>query len=729
MNRCEADPDALAKYVMALIKKDKPEDELRKICLDQLDVFLQKHTTSFVDLFFKSLKDKSYLKPPVESVSLTSTQLTSAPLISSGTSSTTNNTISTVSQSSSGSNCKIVTQEKADSSESRTDQNSKQQYVSRRGTRKSRSRSPRTSPSRLRTRDGDIRRDEGRYGRRRPDVDRSRDGRKRSRSRGSRSPVRGSRVRRSRSRSLERPTDASGNSRKHRGRSATPPPQLEPQDEQQEKPQQPSNSSKKQRCRDFDGKGYCLRGDHCPFDHGTDPVIMDPALGAGVFGGLASNSVPVAPPLLPTPAPSTSWPEPYNPEAPGLNPAPLNPVLTAPPPNRPLMPHAPFGWPTPRPPFGAPGVNPGNPGRVLVSVVSNVAGPNGSGDGDMTGLNNNNQQYPRSRFPPGKLGKKPWHKGPRFPNMNRDEPEKCTLEVRKIPPHLNTITQLNDHFSKFGRIENLQVNFGGDREAALIQFSTHSEAQAAHRSPDAVLGNRFIKVFWHSKERQEADPPVDKGAPLPDVGSENQSADASSAEPKRKLSIKERLGPVDMTSDFKVKVGGEKRVVLNPKDFKKSNTKIQVSAAEPVAVPMTLLKSEVKREKFLKHMELKKKTEEKLDSCRSDTQKIYEKIIDPKITKEEKQQMMTMFDILEKNRKQLEEDLKRINEQLLIEKRKGGPKRSGLRPTGFPHVPKIPKVITERTEKKILELELDALNTIHGNSDPTVPAGDNSTTP
>lgn len=37
---CDADPAALAKYVVALVKKDKPVEELRDICVDQLEVFL-----------------------------------------------------------------------------------------------------------------------------------------------------------------------------------------------------------------------------------------------------------------------------------------------------------------------------------------------------------------------------------------------------------------------------------------------------------------------------------------------------------------------------------------------------------------------------------------------------------------------------------------------------------------------------------------------------------------
>lgn len=38
--RCDADPAALAKYVVALVKKDKPPEELKHVCKDQLEVFL-----------------------------------------------------------------------------------------------------------------------------------------------------------------------------------------------------------------------------------------------------------------------------------------------------------------------------------------------------------------------------------------------------------------------------------------------------------------------------------------------------------------------------------------------------------------------------------------------------------------------------------------------------------------------------------------------------------------
>lgn len=86
-----------------------------------------------------------------------------------------------------------------------------------------------------------------------------------------------------------------------------------------------------------------------------------------------------------------------------------------------------------------------------------------------------------------------------------------SLELKKVPRGLNNITHLNNHFSKFGKIVNIQVNYEGDPEAALITFFSHAEANAAYRSTEAVLNNRFIKVFWHQNDgKQENTPPVQR---------------------------------------------------------------------------------------------------------------------------------------------------------------------------------------------------------------------------
>ena len=44
VRRCDADPAALSKYIVALLRKDKPRSSLKDLCIDQLEVFLAKGT-------------------------------------------------------------------------------------------------------------------------------------------------------------------------------------------------------------------------------------------------------------------------------------------------------------------------------------------------------------------------------------------------------------------------------------------------------------------------------------------------------------------------------------------------------------------------------------------------------------------------------------------------------------------------------------------------------------
>ena len=56
---CDADPVSLSKYVVALItKKDRNEKELKSICSEQLEVFLQRDTKDFIDRLFRAIKYK-----------------------------------------------------------------------------------------------------------------------------------------------------------------------------------------------------------------------------------------------------------------------------------------------------------------------------------------------------------------------------------------------------------------------------------------------------------------------------------------------------------------------------------------------------------------------------------------------------------------------------------------------------------------------------------------------
>lgn len=71
--RCDADSSALARYVLALLKKDKPEKELKRVMIEQLDVFLAEETKPFVERLFEAINSEEYLKTPPPTANFKST--------------------------------------------------------------------------------------------------------------------------------------------------------------------------------------------------------------------------------------------------------------------------------------------------------------------------------------------------------------------------------------------------------------------------------------------------------------------------------------------------------------------------------------------------------------------------------------------------------------------------------------------------------------------------------
>ncbi|KAF6220650.1 hypothetical protein HO133_003083 [Letharia lupina] len=59
-NISDADSDVLADYVIALMRADTPESELRTTAVDCLEDFLKDNTATFVDEIFKAIHTKSY---------------------------------------------------------------------------------------------------------------------------------------------------------------------------------------------------------------------------------------------------------------------------------------------------------------------------------------------------------------------------------------------------------------------------------------------------------------------------------------------------------------------------------------------------------------------------------------------------------------------------------------------------------------------------------------------
>ncbi|KAL5364526.1 hypothetical protein BJX96DRAFT_136214 [Aspergillus floccosus] len=64
----DADADVLADYVLALIRSDAPDDEIRKASVENLEDFLREHTVQFVDELFATfaLKQSAHPVPSIE---------------------------------------------------------------------------------------------------------------------------------------------------------------------------------------------------------------------------------------------------------------------------------------------------------------------------------------------------------------------------------------------------------------------------------------------------------------------------------------------------------------------------------------------------------------------------------------------------------------------------------------------------------------------------------------
>nr|XP_026652757.1 RNA-binding protein 27 [Zonotrichia albicollis] len=650
---CDADPSALANYVVALVKKDKPEKELKAFCADQLDVFLQKETSGFVDKLFESLYTKSYLP---------SAEPTKA-------------------------EAKPAGQEKEEVKEELcVKQNFQESVEEERESRKKKYSSPqrsRADSSEQRTRE--KKRDDGKwrdYDRYydRSDLYREKSGWRRGRSK-SRSKSRG--LSRSRSRSRGRSKDRDGSrsglvqvcrkskwhrlqhsthletalvkGREHRERerskyksekndvessynpvSATPSKSSEQYSSAQAIPSavtvvapahhlegtteswsnyfnnhsNPSsfgrNPPPKRRCQDYDERGYCVLGDLCQFDHGNDPLVVDevslpsmiPFVSAekekrcwnqsslpkqasrftvavvelDVFATLTllkarhkhsaellarcafelsacdvlcavvagppltqsslinsrdqpgTSAVPSLAPVgarLPPPLPQnllytvsehTYEPDGYNPEAPSITSAgrsQYRQFFTRAQMQRPNL----IGLTS-----GEMDTNP-RAANIIIQTEPPIPITNNSSNVTRVVLEPDSRKRSPSSMECPPL-KKPWlgkqvnnnQNKPGF--LKKNQYTNTKLEVRKIPPELNNITQLNEHFSKFGTIVNIQVAFQNDPEAALIQYLTNDEARKAISSTEAVLSNRFIRVLWH-RESEQQPPALQQPQPPP----------------------------------------------------------------------------------------------------------------------------------------------------------------------------------------------------------------------
>ncbi|XP_075712643.1 RNA-binding protein 27 [Rhinoderma darwinii] len=759
---CDADPSALANYVIALVRKDKSEKELKAGCADQLDVFLQKETNDFVDKLFESLHTKSYL-PPEEI---------------------------------------IKDEEKEEMSEKHhvtvagTGQES---YEEERDLRKKKNPSPqrnRSASAERRTRE--KKREDGKW----RDYDRHRDKYDWRRTR-SKSPLKSRSTNRSRSRSRGRSRDRESiRNRDHRERSkfesersdleSAYPPASQPasiSNEQQyssggqaipstvtviapaHHPEStteiwsnyynnhnPPNSFNrnppppKRRCRDYDERGYCVLGDLCQFDHGNDPLIVDEVSLPSMIPFPPPPGLPppgILMPPIPTPAHNMRMPapRPITQPPPAVHPAPRLPLRHSgflnnrEQPGTSTVPSlAPVGGrlPPPLPPqnllysvsehtYEPDGYNPEAPsltntGRTGYRQFFNrpqTQRPNliGLTSCDMdtapraaniviqtepaasTPVNSNlnrvvvepERKRALANTNDGPFAKKPWLDKQGNNNHNKlgygkkIQYTNTKLEVRKIPQDLNNITKLNEHFSKFGSIVNIQVAFQGDPEGALIQYLTNEEARRAISSTEAVLNNRFIRVLWHRENNEQQGSqqhltPHHSTHTIPTTQSSVASAGQahlqkamskpltqSSYVLNNKLPAKHRLGAVASQSDSTYVAPNQNnseepgtlppasKMVYNSAGSKVANK--NPAGSKPVDVQDALKK---KQEALKLQQDMRKKKQEVLEKLIE-----YQKMLISKLEKNKSMKAEERTEII-KTLKELDEKISQVKDELKI---------------------------------------------------------------
>ncbi|KAG2174857.1 hypothetical protein INT43_005919 [Umbelopsis isabellina] len=221
----------------------------------------------------------------------------------------------------------------------------------------------------------------------------------------------------------------------------------------------------RQQCRDYNERGYCMRGDSCPYDHGTDRIILDDRALKGQFGGHAS------PGGMP---PSIGQPPFYGtPNAFDSNHMVFYFLSAGMPPGNEGFAAENAGFSGGRPEPNVPGIEGGAPFISQRGARGGRGGPRGRGRGGFQAS-----------------GGRSHH--------NRHN---STIIVENIPPEHCVIDKVNEYFKQFGTITNISLQ--PETSKAVIQYSNHAEADAAYSSPEVIFNNRFVKVYWQKTENKD----------------------------------------------------------------------------------------------------------------------------------------------------------------------------------------------------------------------------------
>lgn len=452
---CDAEPGALAEYILALLKHNVPENEMRKELSSQLEEFLEKEGPSFIDTLFTVLRTKTYLpytaSDPTSSFSLPS-------------------------HSQSADTGIPIPLDGLLSNHSPTGRGQKRslEHDERDGR-------PPTKGARLSA--------EGQFSR----YPNGRDSRSTGTWSGGQNRAGGQGM-------MMNGTVGSGMNGSNQNVNTRRPQNYQPPDQ------------RKGICRDYHNNGYCARGALCKYSHGEDAFVPSQMFSVNsavpflpLFGGLPFGMAQGA---LYDPHEARMDMHPNGAgiglgrgtqRAPLLSRAqqedgvqvshvvdrsgelPVIQDLTPQPPPESALPAIPAGDSIPQ----SSTLMQQQPVQHMDVEMGFPSAPGPSTYNTRGGFGGGVRGAPRGR---GVFG----GDAQSFrPERRQDK----TLVVEKIPEDKLSLDAVNGWFKRFGTVTNVAIDARSAK--ALVSFAEHTEAHAAWKSEDAVFGNRFVKVFWH----------------------------------------------------------------------------------------------------------------------------------------------------------------------------------------------------------------------------------------
>ncbi|KAJ3221726.1 hypothetical protein HDU81_010381 [Chytriomyces hyalinus] len=487
---CDADPTVLAEYVIALLKHDKSDTELRALCIDQLDEFLKTETLPFVDKLFESIRTRAYLESS-QALATSAVPVTqSAPSAKRARSNVPEESSEVVSA---GAGNGLDTDIDADADLDEDDQFRRNRRKKRFGVVDSDSQEDNANSM-------DQRDDRFMNANRRANFNQQ----SQSRMNQQQMPYMPQQHMQQQQWGQPIPVMQMQNQMhlSHGGRGSS----LGMRGGFNGQPQ------RRNKCYEFDARGTCSRGDMCRYDHGA-PSNM-PIMNMGMGGMLQMGS---------------GGPMPFM-NGNGNVPFILGSNQMGP---------GPDGFPNMQPQaFHESGMAFNNSNSSFRGGMRGNLGPRGSMRGGSfrgggMGMNNG--------------GFHPYH-SQNSNRMSGNNP-RDTLIVENIPPEHCTLDAVNTYFKAFGTVTDIKVEPHAAR--AVVKYSRAEEAKAAHSSPSAVFDNRFVKVFFappQQQQQQQMLPSVSGGGTVAGfVSGQANSAVAGSGEESQAVDTQ---GSVPMTGEY-----------------------------------------------------------------------------------------------------------------------------------------------------------------------------------